>query len=143
MAELSGLSLWDYSDRELLMLVNEQAAGHESGFVDSKTMVKVLGIRGHEHPAHCVGSRLAALKRFGVVERDPSHSSNARWRLTAIGKKVTYGGSSNGIVAKLKRAKVEDVIELTRALSIRQAGAPQAARHMMRREWKRNTEVAR
>lgn len=141
MAELNGLSLWDYSDRELLMLVNEQAAGHEGGYVSSEVMAKVLGIKAHSYPARCVGSRLAALKKFGVVERDPNTKSQARWRLTTIGKKVTYGGASNGVAAKLKKAKIEDVIELTRALSIRQAGAPEAARHMMRREWKRNTEV--
>lgn len=131
--KLERLTLFDYSDRELLLIVMEQADASDDGFADTKTIADTLGIEG-DRRLQSVGSRLAALKRFGVVERLPE-VTRAKWQVTPIGRLMANGKVTKGIERSLEGISPEQTLLVTRYLTRRYREAPEAASHLIRREW--------
>ena len=82
-----GLSLEEFSDRELLFALEEHADG--DGLVSSVGLAEGLGLSGRvKHPTQSIAIRLSWMKRYGVVYR---HEETGRWGLTDAGARVVHG----------------------------------------------------
>ena len=73
------LTLEDFSDRELLWALEENAP---DGYISSGDLADALGMSSLENPTRNVAVRLGWLKRYGIVER---HEDGVRWGLTRAG----------------------------------------------------------
>jgi hypothetical protein len=148
--DLRSLKLFDYSDRELLQVVNDLCEASADGWTTSEDIAKQIGIttttvtidgkQKESHPVQMAGSRMAALKRFGAVYRDDDRPSKAYWRLTPVGEAMAFGKASKAQQRALEEAEPESLLVLTRMLAQRQRGANESARHLVRREWMRETQ---
>ena len=128
---LQSLKLADYSDKELLGIVADCAG--EDGWAHTEDIAKTLGIR-NDRPHQSVGSRLAWLKRYGVVE-----GGSKRWRLLEIGT-VFLNGSIPKVTEKaLDGMEPGQLFTVTRLLSRKQRSADKPVGHMLRREWRHGT----
>lgn len=84
-----GLTLEEFSDRELLFALEENLDG--DGLVSSAALGEAMGLassRGLKHPTQNIAVRLTWLKRYGVVHRD---SETGRWGLTPAGFRMMHG----------------------------------------------------
>lgn len=134
------LTLFDYSDRELLLVLEELCAVVTvGGYASTLEVADELGVTGSKR-LQVVGARLGAMKRLGLVERHPG-SKDTRWRPTRVGSRFADG--------HLEESRLESIVEsmsdgelllLTRRVSLRQRRMrADGARHIIRREWVRNT----
>jgi hypothetical protein len=129
----SHLTLYDYSDRELLLMMLDEA--DEMGWVDVHTLAEALVI-DHKHPGQCVGTRLSWLRRYGAVERK---DGAPEWRLTAMGRALATGGLDSVQEEVIGGLSSEQMLALTRALTTRYRRVGDTAAHLMRREWMAGT----
>jgi hypothetical protein len=132
--DLTSLTLFDFSDRELLLIVDEQAQAADSGFATTVDIAEALGITG-EHRFQCVGSRLSALKRFGAVEKD-ANSAQSKWAVTPMGKIMASGQIKNTAQKTLDTLGPEALILLTRFVTNRARVANTPAK-LVQREFRR------
>lgn len=135
MAELTGLRLEDFSDRELLLCVEDH--GDEEGWVSSSALAVQLGIN-NEWPTRSVGSRMAWLKRYGAVE-----GGAGRWRLSPIGQLLASGTLTKAEIARIESFEPEKLLLVTRVMTGRVRGAPETAQHLLLREWRRGAVLRR
>lgn len=133
---LHSLTLFDYSDRELLHIVHE-AAEENGGTATSAYIAQALGIDS-KRKAQSVGSRLAALRRYEAVE-NVSEKGVAQWRLTPVGEALAFGKPRVSQMQIIDRARLEELLLMVREMAQRQRDAPDTARHLLRREWQRTT----
>src|SRR5215475_12408453 len=84
--QMESLTLFDYSDRELLQVVlDEQSL--DTGYAPTYAIATALGMTGARRN-QCVGVRLAWLRRFGAVTlRD----GGGQWAVTQIGQDIISG----------------------------------------------------
>jgi hypothetical protein len=87
--ELEGLRLRDLSDREFLLVIRD-AGGVLPLYVTAADISEHLRLTG-EHPIRSVSSRLAWMKRIGVVEREYERDRNGNI-VEHNGKPVTLQG---------------------------------------------------
>lgn len=125
------LRLIDYSDRELLLVVMDEADGAD-GWASSEGLARRFGVK----QIHSVTSRLAWLRRYGAVERDEERAL-AHWRPTAIGEMLATGDIGAAQQRALEGLKPEAMLMLTRFAADRARSAPETAQHLMKREWRR------
>jgi hypothetical protein len=146
---LESLRLEDYSDRELLLVINDTA--DEDGWVDALELATRLGLEG-DYPRRAVASRLSWLHRYGAVQREHERDESGvvryhrdgrvrytqRWGLTEAGLALAIGQLRKGDESALERLKDEQMILVTRWVqerSHRNGGATMAK--LVEREWKR------
>jgi hypothetical protein len=132
----SSLRLIDYSDRELLHMV-EDLAGPD-GWADALDLAKALGIEGKRRAA-CVGSRLAWLRRYGAVEGERG-PVRMRWQVTEIGHVMIRGELRSRVRNVLEDLDESQVLLVMRALAGRQRSYNNDVRgHLIRREWRHSS----
>jgi hypothetical protein len=130
------LTLFDYSDRELLIKVHE-VAEENGGSTNSRVLAEGLGLTEKER-AQSVGSRMMWLRRFGVVEKAIDREP-AEWRLTALGETLAFGSARKAQLMAIDRANDNELLLMMREMGQRQFDAPEGARHLIRREWTRSS----
>lgn len=135
---MDSLTLWDYSDRELLILLQENT-DRDTGYVRTKDLAEILGVTG-ERANQCVGARLAWLRRYGAVTKHPRRSM---WAVTEIGQVLISGDLSRAEQLMLADAEDDRLLMVTRFLAKRLRSAGDTASDLMKREWKRNTTSRR
>jgi hypothetical protein len=128
------LTLYDYSDRELLHMMMDEADG--DGWVSSTDLALVLGIDS-KHARMCVSQRLSWLRRYGAVDRHPEESGI--WRLTRTGMAQALGDLSPEQKEVVEGLSAEQMLTLTRSLTNRYRRVGNTAAHLMRREWQYGT----
>lgn len=119
--QLEHLTLFDVSDREILLIVRDHA--NPGGYVFAGQISTVLDIGG-EHPGKVVASRFSWLKRLGALERagktDPygtdEETGQLGWRLTELGMAIATGKLKKQQQQSLDRMDPGEVILLTRWL---------------------------
>lgn len=132
------LKLVDYSDRELLHMVEDHA--NDDGWADAKELGKALGIVG-KRASSCVGSRLAWLRRYGAVEAEAGSKRN-KWRVTQIGHTMIRGELKASTRRVLDDVPDSQILLVTREVAQRQrAKRNDVQGHLIRREWRHTTEV--
>ena len=138
MGELTSLRIVDYTDRELLHILNDVA--NEEGWASSEDLAKAIGIkpRGDDPrgPRRCVAMRFAWMARYGWVRRDPS---NTMWCLTKDGEDLMSGQLRPALQQSLKEMRAADRVLLMREMTNAYRNAPKSAAAMYRREWVHGT----
>lgn len=142
-AHLEKLTLYDFNDRELLLIVKELCDGSD-GYTSSEDIAEQLGIKG-KHPKSSVGSRMASLARIGAVLKDPEapRSHNARWAVTPIGEALAHGRLKATTERALQTMDEGALLLLMRGLADRYTGANHTASQLIRREWLSRTGLKR
>jgi len=132
---LTALTLLDYSDRELLLLVMDLSDADKDGFTSSHQIADALGVEG-EHRLNSVGSRMAVLRRIGAVERDfnAPKSHTARWTVTPMGRLLASGSLTASLQKSLDGLKPEQMLLAARVVARTYRTAPETAGMMLRRE---------
>ena len=125
----TALTLYDYSDRELLHMMLDEADGQ--GWISAIDLARALAIDS-KHPAQHVGTRLGWMRRYGAVERQ---SKLSMWRPTAMGRALALGDLGSDLATELQKLPSDQLLTLTRTLGNRYRRAGDTAAHLMRREW--------
>lgn len=136
MAVLKSLTNLDYSDRELLHLVDDHAG--DDGWADSKDIAEALAL-SHKHRNQCVGMRFAYMKRHKLLDR---HPHQRKWRLTKLGRALMNGKLSARQRESLAKLEDSDLILVQRFLGERKREAGAGASVMLRREAQRGVLLA-
>jgi hypothetical protein len=138
---LSSLTLFDYSDRELLLLIIDKQHDAEGGYVSTNDIAAAVGIEG-KRKLNSTGVRLSVLKRFGALEKDPEPKNGTRWRVTHKGEAIAKGKLRAAAQKQLDGLDEGALIEVTRILTDRYQRGDATASNMIRREWLRGTRKA-
>ena len=147
---LKSLKLMEFSDRELLLILND-VADHE-GYASAVEVAAKLHL-DHPRPHQCVSVRFSWLARYGALEREhmrdehgnlmwtgrglPRHTQ--RWRMTAMGRAMAVGALTKTQEAQLGRIGDDRMLMLTRYLSQRARSADPVAAKLVEREWRYST----
>lgn len=135
------LKLENYSDREMLHLLNDLAG--EDGWVDVEILAARVGLSADGmseaqlalHARRCVSVRLSWIKKLsGTIERHPDKGS-LLWRLTEAGQEVVHARLSQAIVQGIDQMGEMNSLLALDALSRRYRRADVKAANLMRREW--------
>jgi hypothetical protein len=140
---LERLTIDDYSDRELLLVLEDVADG--DGWADAQDVADRLDLAQRR----IASSRLSWLKRFGAVEREherdehgvlrytgtgkPIHTQ--RWRLTQAGKTLAHGRLRKKDETALGGMGDEQMLLVTRWLSQRTLDDGTTSK-LVQREWR-------
>jgi hypothetical protein len=125
----SSLRLDDFSDRELLFVVDD--AADDEGWASTADVAEALNLAS-EHPKMNAGIRLGYLRRLGVLER---HPDTKLWRLTTLGEHVRGGRLDPAVLAALEGLSDEQVLVATTTLAKHLVAAGPESATLMRREW--------
>ena len=127
------LRLVDFLDEEFLALVVDNA--DYEGWASSQMIAE--SVTSEEITTRNVGSRLAWLKRYGVVERDTRPGSRTRgfWRLTQVGEQLVHARFTKGQQTALSSVREEQLWQLAAELGTRYEAANQATAHLVRRRF--------
>lgn len=127
------LTLYDYSDRELLLRMID--LGDAGGWVSVYDLADALEI-DHKRPGQCVGVRMGWMRRYGATERK---ESVPEWRPTRMGRALATGDLDRVQREVLDGLEPEQMLTLTRTLTTRYRRVGATAAHLMRREWTAGT----
>jgi hypothetical protein len=141
---LKRLQLLDYSDRELLLLVMDEADRDPNGFADTLTIAEALGITG-KFRLNSVSGRLTVLRRLGAVDKDHDVPASAltRWTVTPMGRMLATGKMNAQLAKRLEGLPAEQILALTRVVAEKYRTAPETAGALMRREFRFGTGLTR
>lgn len=136
---MPSLKLEDYSDHELLALVNDLSDG--TGFVTSGAIAEALGQAGDDlkSPTRNVSIRLAWLKRYGVMETAEEEIDGKRtrgWRVTHEGAALLSGSLRKAQQEALEGLTEDRVFALARVFGQRFVNSGGMAAKMMEREFR-------
>ena len=101
---LQSLKVTDYTDRELLLILQDVA--DEDGSATTAELVDRIRIKAPDPDANphyakrCVSARYAAMKRMGYVQRD---EDKVKWQITTIGRELAAGRLSKATENMLKK----------------------------------------
>ena len=133
------LTIWGISDTELLGIVDDLA--DENGWTSNVDVRLQLGENIDEIRYSGVGSRLAWMRRYGWLEKNPE---DGRQRLTAMGHalldKPELGKAVESALGKLNAAQR---LRLTREIAEAGQRGPGEIQAALRREWQRNLQTRR
>lgn len=133
--KLKGLTILDMSDRELLLIVMEEAEADPHGFADTASIAERLGL-GVKHPNNSTGVRLGYLRRIGAVEKDPeSEPGLTRWAVTRKGQSMATGQIRAAAQKQLDSMGEEQMMLMARFVGLR-ARKVDTASKLIRREWR-------
>ena len=129
-----GLSLYEFSDRELMHLVRELCDESEDGYVTAEEVQKKIRLSS-KNPHSNIGTRFAWMKTYGILDHDQKG-----WKLTPIGEKIRtmkLSTSAQNAIAKLPpEAGMEAMLALGDVYTgIGNGGSP-SYKMMMRRAWR-------
>lgn len=127
------LSLYDYSDRELLHLIEEVKL--DSGWSRTEDVAKAVGLTS-DKPNRPAGIRLAWMRRYGALEK---HETQPWWRLTPIGRSLMDGELTADERETIDEWSSAQLLMVTRRLTGRWRRAGTTASTLIRREWQRGT----
>ena len=133
------LSIWGISDTELLAIVDDNA--DENGWTLNADVRVALGedVEAVKHSG--AGSRLAWMRRYGWLEREPE---TGRHRLTAMGHAILENPKlSRAVESALEKLNPAQRLALTRNIAEGGTHAPDEVRTALRREWQRNLDPRR
>jgi hypothetical protein len=133
------LTIEDFSDVELLALVNDYA--DSDGYVTSEEMVLVIGLEAHENPKQCVSARFSWLARYGAMEKNPDETGS--WRLSEVGKAMVKGTLNAREQRLLETLGDEKLLSLARGVTSRYRSTGATGAQLMRREWQYGTSRRR
>lgn len=145
----ASLKLENYSDREILHLVNDLA--DNDGWVLDEHLAERIGLRvGGMSDAQlliytrrCVGIRLAWIKKLtGCVERHPD-KKDYRWRLTEAGKSVVGAKLNASIDNGLSQMSDANLLAAVEVMGRRYMRANTGSANLLRREWAYGTHKNR
>ena len=141
---LVSLKLVDFSDRELLLILDDVA--DSDGWASSRDMTEPVGLPedGYRH----VSSRLAWLRRYGAIERELLWDENGnpimgplgqkqgqRWRPTEAGRLMAYGKLSKAQYRALEAIGEGQMILAMRQMSLHYQQSSEIGATLARREW--------
>jgi len=132
------LTIEDFSDVELLALVNDHA--DSDGYVKTEEMVLVIGLDA-ENAKQCIGSRFSWLTRYGAMEKNPDETGS--WRLSTIGKAMVKGHLSAAETRMLENLAEDKLLSLARGVTSRYRSTGATGAKLMRREWQYGTSSRR
>jgi hypothetical protein len=132
------LTIEDFSDVELLALVNEHA--DSDGYVMTEEMVLVIGL-DVENARQCVGSRFSWLTRYGAMEKDPDETG--RWRLSAVGRAMVRANLTAAEKRMLENLADDKLLSLARGVTNKYRSTGATGAQLMRREWQYGTSKRR
>lgn len=145
---LERLRLVDFSDRELLLILNDVTDAE--GWGTAVDMVVHMDFAPSvEHPQRYVGSRLGWLYRYGAVEREHMYDEHnnprftkagkprfsQRWRLTPIGAAVAMGRLKAAQQRTLEGLADDQLLVAMREITRLYRQAPGTAAALVKREW--------
>ena len=151
---LESLRVVDFSDRELLLILNDVADG--DGWAYAQDMANRINL-DHEHPNRSVASRLSWLVRFGAVEREHLSDEHGnlmwtrsgrpkygqRWRLTPIGRTYALATLTKAERSRLAAVDGDKMLLVTKWLAEQYRQSPDAGASLMKREWTYGTSPLR
>ena len=133
------LSIWGISDTELLAIVDDCA--DENGWTFNLNVRIQMGEDPDAVKHSGVGSRLAWMRRYGWLERNPDDGSH---RLTAMGHAILDNPKlSRAVEQALGKLNPAQRLALTRELAEGGKVSPDEVRTALRREWQRNLDPRR
>lgn len=136
---VQSLTLYDFTDKELLFALEE--AADAEGFADSKDIADLIGI-DHPHPAQCVGSRLAWLKRFRVPLETKIEEGILLWALTPQAKAIMRPKKIPAATQRvLDSLSDEQRIGVTEVIARQAAAGAVPTTHLTRRAWNHSMGV--
>lgn len=139
MAKITRLRLQDYSDRELIMLV-EDLLTKRGDWPTSEDIAKAIGISSN-HGIQCVSARMSALSRMDVFHNTAMNGQLAKWEITDYARVFILSDESrkraSGIIDETDD---EDLLVVLHELGKRTHKINRAGRHLLRREFKREIE---
>jgi len=118
-------SIKEYRDLDLMIRLKEE------GPLRSKEMVQLLG--GEEYGRH-LGTRLAWMRRFGMVERQGG-KANPTWDLTEAGRRVVWAKKRAALMRELDELPQEELIEVMAHVTARYHRGDEMIARMLRREF--------
>jgi hypothetical protein len=145
---LTSLRLEDYSDREVLLILQDITG--PDGWADSLEVAERIGLQA-EHPRRTAASRLSWLQRYGAVEREFARDADGvirlrrdgrpvytqRWRLTDRGRTLAAGTLTSRQQESLERMATDDrLLLITRWLTEVERSTDDVAATLMKREWR-------
>jgi hypothetical protein len=130
----SHLTLYDYSDRELLNLMLDEGEPSD-GWISVHDLALAIGIDA-KRPGQHVGVRLGWMRRYGAVERMDGAPA---WRPTPMGRALARGDLTEQQRDAIEGLTSEQMLTLTRSLTTRYRRVGDTAAHLMRREWQYGT----
>lgn len=132
------LTIEDFSDVELLALVNDNA--DQDGWVTSQEMALAIGLDG-KTATQCVGQRFSWLRRYGAIEKHTEKMST--WRLSGIGRAMVKGHLSKAEQRILENMGDDKLLSLARGVTTRYRATNATGAQLMRREWTYGTSKRR
>lgn len=130
----ASLRLEDFHDFELAHAWRE--AADENELASAAEVAVAVGLDA-ERPAQNVGSRFAAMKRFGLMETVKSPKGETLWRMTEIGQALFFGrGITGALAARLDRMTETERIRLLDDLAGMLPNGSREAAHVARRAWR-------
>jgi len=125
-----GLSLMEYSDRELLNILIDLDPFNEGS--STEQISDQIGLVDRDRFRN-VGARMSWMRRFGVVERN----GDGLWRLTPAGDQVAHGGLRQSVLNTIDAIGDAGALELGAAIASRYQAVSYPASAMMRRSLQR------
>ena len=128
------LSIWGISDTELLAIVDDCA--DENGWTFNLNVRIQMGEDPDAVKHSGVGSRLAWMRRYGWLERNPDDGSH---RLTAMGHAILdHPQLSKSVERARDGLNLAQRVRLAREIGESGAGAAPSVRTALRRQWQRS-----
>jgi hypothetical protein len=149
MAPLESLRITDFSDREVLLILNDVADGE--GWASAKDMVERFGFAQRlDRPHRFVAQRLSWLGRYGALEREHEWDEQGRpkltrsgklkytqrWRMTPAGRALAMGKLRTGQQRALEGLTDEQLLVALREVTRHVQRAGETAAVLARREWR-------
>jgi hypothetical protein len=132
------LTMYDYTDRDLLVAVSELA--DDSGWTSIDDVAqRVFGIRENAsnasavHARRCIGIRFAWMARYGFLQHSPK--GRGLWRPTRAGDRLRAGALRAAQRNAVEGAADDQLMELAAAIGDRYIAANEVAATAMRRSW--------
>jgi hypothetical protein len=131
----SDLQIRSFSDREIISAMGDLGGGTE--VLASDLATRIFGLNGnddekvHRHAARCVTSRLAWMKRYGLVEKGDDKGT---WVASEWGKQLRYTSLGRSLSSAITNTPEGSLLELSHQVSDRMLGAGDIPARAMRRE---------
>lgn len=134
---MSSLRLLDFSDRELLAIVNDIA--DEEGWCTTEELRAVVFPRAKDtkHARRCVAIRMAWMRRFDVVEKRERAAQDeyTSWRLTEAGGAFVAGTLTEQEKDLLDSIDETGLLPLMTRIGARYRSSSPVGARLLRREW--------
>lgn len=124
----------DYTDRELLHVVDDVTAG--DGYADTYEIAERLGFTGNgseQTGRHAVATRMAWMVRYGYCTRD--RDQPGRYKLTKDGRALMSGELDHSMEETLAAMDPGTRVMVLRTIAKPTFNGAQVAQHMLRREY--------